>query len=103
MEYTYDGIKPAEERLVSVKINGIPIDPKTTYSVTANEMVLGILDYIGIIPSNITILDGITEFQALYEYVMTHNNFIQPKTLGRILNVGDQLARSTVIGAGWMN
>ncbi len=103
MEYTYDGTKPADERLVSVKINGIPIDPAATYSVTTNEMVLGILDYIGIIPSNITILDGITEFQALYEYVMTHNNFIQPKTLGRILNVGNQLARSTVIGAGWMN
>ena len=103
MEYTYDGTKPADERLVSVKINGLSINPMATYSVTANEMVLGILDYIGIIPSNITILDGITEFQALYEYVMTHNNFIQPKTLGRILNVGNQLARSTVIGAGWMN
>ncbi|MBK7632056.1 MAG: 5'-nucleotidase C-terminal domain-containing protein [Ignavibacteriales bacterium] len=103
MEYTYDGTKSAEERLVSVKINGIPIDPEATYSVTTNEMVLGILDYIGITPSNITILDGITEFQALYQYVMTHDNFIQPKTLGRILNVGNQLARSTVIGAGWMN
>ena len=38
MEYTYDGTKPAEERLVSVKINGIPIDPTATYSVTANEI-----------------------------------------------------------------
>jgi hypothetical protein len=103
MEYTYDGTKPSEERLVSVKINGMPIDPAATYSVTANEMVLGILAYIGIMPSNVTILDGVTEFQALYEYVMTHNNFIQPKTLGRVLNVGNRLARSTVIGAGWMN
>lgn len=103
MEYTYDGTKPAEERLVSVKINGMPIDPTATYSVTANEMVLGILAFLEIVPSNVSILDGVTEFQALYQYVMTHNNFIQPKTLGRILNVGDQLARSTVIGAGWMN
>jgi hypothetical protein len=103
MEYTYDGTKPAEERLVSVKINGMPIDPTATYSVTANEMVLGILDFIGIEPANVNILTGVTEFEALYAYVMMQNNFIQPKTLGRVLNVGDQLARSTVIGAGWMN
>jgi hypothetical protein len=103
MEYTYDGTKPAEERLVSVKINGIPIDPTATYSVTANEMVLGILAFIEIAPSNVNILTGITEFQALSQYVMLQNNFIQPKTLGRVLNVGNQNARSTVIGAGWMN
>lgn len=103
MEYTYDGTKPMEERLVSVKINGVPIDPTVTYTITANEMVLGILDYIGIVPANVNILTGVTEFQALSEYVMLQNNFIQPKTLGRVLNVGNQNARSTVIGAGWMN
>lgn len=103
MEYTYDGTKPAEERLVSVKINGAPIDPTATYSVTANKMVLGILAFIGIVPSNVNILTGVTEFEALSSYVMSQNNFIQPKTLGRVLNVGDQNARSTVIGAGWMD
>ena len=103
MEYTYDGTKPAEERLVSVNINGMPINPAATYSVTTNEMVLGILAYIGITPSNVTILNGVTEFQALSEYVMSQNNFIQPKTLGRVLNVGNREARSTVIGAGWMD
>ncbi len=103
MEYTYDGTKPAEERLVSVKINGLPIDPTANYSVTANEMVLGILAYIGIVPSNVNIMTGVTEFQALSAYVMQQNNFIQPKTLGRVLNVGDQNSRSTIVGAGWMN
>jgi hypothetical protein len=103
MEYTYDGTKPAEERLVAVKINGMPIDPAATYSVTANEMVLGILDFIGIVPANVNILTGVTEFEALSAYVMMQNNFIQPKTLGRVLNVGNQNARSTVIGAGWMD
>lgn len=102
MEYTYDATKPAEERLVSVKINGMPINPAATYSVTANEMVLGFLAYIGIVPTNVTILQGITEFQALSEYVISQNNFIQPKTLGRVLNVGNREARSAVIGAGWM-
>lgn len=103
MEYTYDGTKPAEERLVSVKINGMPIDPTATYSVTANEMVLGIMAFIGIVPSNVTILEGITEFQALSEYVLGQNNFIQPKTLGRVLNIGDQQSFAGILGAGWMN
>jgi hypothetical protein len=66
-------------------------------------MVLGILAYIGIVPTNVNILTGVTEFQALSEYVMEQNSFIQPKTLGRVLNVGDQNARSTLVGAGWMN
>jgi hypothetical protein len=103
MEYTYDGTKPEEERLVSVKINGNPIDPMATYSVTTNEMLLGFMAYLGIVPANLNILTGVTEFEALSEFVMGQNNFIQPKTLGRVLNVGNQNARSTVIGAGWMN
>ncbi|HEX9252522.1 MAG TPA: 5'-nucleotidase C-terminal domain-containing protein [Ignavibacteriaceae bacterium] len=103
MEYTYDGTKPAEERLVSIKINGNPIDPMATYSVTTNEMLLGFMAYLGIVPANLNILTGVTEFEALSEYVISQNNLIQPKSLGRVLNVGDQNARSTVIGAGWLN
>lgn len=102
MEYTYDGTKPAEERLVSVKINGLSIDPTATYSVTANEMVLGIMAFVGIVPSNVTILEGVTEFRALSEYVMGQNNFIQPKTLGRVLNVGDQTSFAGIVSSGWM-
>ena len=103
MEYTYDGSKPGGERLVSVNINGIPIDPLKTYSVTANEMVLGILDYVGITPASVPqILTGITEFQALSAYVMLQNNFLTPKTIGRVINVGNQKSFAGILGAGWM-
>ncbi len=87
MEYTYDGTKPAEERLVSVKINGMPIDPTATYSVTANEMVLGILAFIGIVPANVIILEGITEFEALSNYTITQQNVLTPYTSGRVSNI----------------
>jgi 2',3'-cyclic-nucleotide 2'-phosphodiesterase (5'-nucleotidase family) len=89
MEYTYDGTKPAEERLVSVKINGMPIDPTATYSVTANEMVLGILAFIGIVPSNVNILTGVTEFEALSNYTITLQNVLSPSTSGRVSNVNN--------------
>ena len=101
MEYTYDGTKACSERLVSAKINGVSLDPSTTYSVTTNEMVFGILAFVGIVPANVSVLAGVTEFQAFFQYVMMQNNFIQPKTLGRVLNVGNQNAGST-LGAGWM-
>lgn len=103
MEYAYDGTKPAGERLVDVKINGEPIDPQQVYSVTANEMVLAFMSYIGITPASVPqILTGITEFEALANYVMAQNNFITAKTLGRVLNVGNQLSFAGVLGSGWM-
>ncbi len=87
MEYVYNASKPAGERLVSVLINGTPIVPENIYSVTANEMVLGIMDYIGITPASTPeILTGITEFEALLSYVMSHENFITPQTDGRVFN-----------------
>ena len=89
MEYTYDGTKPAEERLVSVKIGGIPIDPTALYSVTANEMVLGILDFIGIVPANVVILEGTTEFEALSNYTITLQNVLTPSTSGRVSNLNN--------------
>jgi hypothetical protein len=104
MEYAYNSSKPAGERLVSVKINGLPIDPFKIYSVTANEMVLGILDYVGITPVSIpNILVGITEFEALSNYVMAQNNFLTAKEIGRVLNVGDQKSFAGILGAGWMD
>ncbi len=103
MEYAYDGSKPAGERLVNVKINGSPIDPQKVYSVTANEMVLAFMSYIGITPVNAPqILTGVTEFQALMAYVMGQNNFVEAKTFGRVMNVGDQTSFAGMLGSGWM-
>ncbi len=102
LEYAYDGTKPAGERLVNVKINGLPIDPQKVYSVTANEMVIGFLSYVGITPSEQQILIGVTEFQALADYIVAQNNFVVAKTLGRVLNVGDQTSFMGILGSGWM-
>lgn len=100
IEYTYDGTKPVNERLVSAKINNDQINPTATYSVTANEFSLMFLNYLGITPTNVNILTGVTEFQALYQYIMQQNNFIQPKILGRVLNVGNRESKNTIVGLG---
>lgn len=100
IEYTYDGTKPVNERLVSAKINNDQINPTATYSVTANEFSLMFLNYLGITPTNVNILTGVTEFQALYQYITQQNYFIQPKTLGRVLNVGNRESKNTIVGLG---
>ena len=91
MEYTYDGTKPVWERLASVKINGMPIDPNATYSVTVNEIVLGIMNFVGIVPSNVTILTGVTEFEALLTYTNNQQNILTPSTSGRVYNINNPI------------
>ncbi len=102
-EYKYDSNKPVGERVVSVSVNGQPLDPAAIYSVTASEFVLAILDYIQIPYSDSEILNGVTEFEASVAYIMSLNNFVHPKKIGRIINVGDRLTTNKIESDGWIN
>jgi len=84
-------------------INGQQINPTAVYSVTASEMVLAILDYTQIPYSDPNILVGVTEFEAVVAQVMALNNFLHPKELGRIINVGDRLLANKIKSDGWFN
>ena len=103
LEYKYDATKPAGERVVSVFINGQVINPSAVYSITASEMVLAILDYTQIPYSDPNILVGVTEFEAVAAHVMVLNNFLHPKEIGRIINVGDRLLVNKIKSDGWFN
>lgn len=103
LEYRYDVTRPSGERLVSVRINGNNINPAAIYSVTASEVVLSLLDYLQIPYSNSEILEGITEFEAVSSYVISNNNFLHPKEIGRIVNVGNQQTNNRIEGSGWIN
>ncbi len=103
MQYFYDGTMPASERLTGVLINGLPVDPTAVYSVSANEFVLRMLDFLGIPYSNVQLYEGITEFQVLTDYIINQGGFIHPKKLGRILNVGDMQSRGILFANGWVN
>ena len=102
-EYKYDATKPVGERVVSVLINGQAINPSAVYSVTANEIVLAILDYTQIPYSEPNILVGVTEFEAVVNQVMALNNFLHPKEIGRIINVGDRQSVNKIKSDGWFN
>lgn len=103
LEYKYDASQPAGGRVVSVTVNGQPLNPAAMYTVTASELVLAILDYTGIPYSDPNILSGVTEFEACAGYVAAQNNFIHPKEIGRIVNVGDRLATNKIESDGWID
>jgi 5'-nucleotidase / UDP-sugar diphosphatase len=103
LEYKYDATKPAGERVVSVSINGQPINPAAIYSVTASEIVLAILDYTQIPYSDPNLLVGVTEFEAVAAQVMALNNFLHPKEIGRVINVGDRQSVNRIASEGWFN
>ena len=90
MEYVYNANNAVGERVISVTINGSPIDPSKIYSITSNELVLGILDYVEITPiDEPVILTGHTEFEALMAYVISQQNILTPNTNGRVMPVKD--------------
>ncbi|RKY94827.1 MAG: hypothetical protein DRQ01_01400 [Ignavibacteriae bacterium] len=103
MQYFYNGTMPATERLTGVLINGLPIDPTAIYSVSTNEFILQMLDFLSIPFSNVQLYQGVTEFQVLTDYIISQGGFIHPKKLGRILNVGDTQSRGMLFANGWVN
>lgn len=103
IEYKYDAEKPVGERVVSVSVNGQSLNPASIYSVTASEFVLAILDYTQIPYTDPEILTGVTEFAVTAGYITSLENYIHPKNIGRIINVGDRLNTNKIQSNGWIN
>ena len=86
MKYEYNPNAPAGQRLGSVTVGGVPLDPGTVYSVAANYFSKLFLDILGMPYSNYHEYAGdTTEFKALTQYVMQRGT-ISPSPLGRILS-----------------
>ncbi|NQV17950.1 MAG: 5'-nucleotidase C-terminal domain-containing protein [Armatimonadetes bacterium] len=85
MEYAYDPSElPADRILIDyINIGGFPIDPAQTYTVTTNEMVPMILNYLEINYSNLYIFPATSEFEVITNYVSQFDT-ITPYTECRI-------------------
>jgi 5'-nucleotidase len=84
MSYDFVTSQPPYERLSTVLINGDPINPMASYSVTTNEFVLGVVTtLLGIAPANVVVFEELTEFQVLSEYI-TNRGVIHPDWGDRI-------------------
>ncbi len=103
INYLYNSGNPPYSRLVAVTINGKPINPSAEYTVTANESIPSILDFLGIEYSNLNLLNGTTEFGALSEYIMLKGGNLYPKITGRIANINTAAGKELLSAVGWLN
>jgi 5'-nucleotidase / UDP-sugar diphosphatase len=94
MSYKYDSALPPYGRVWEVTVNGLPIDPGTVYSVTANESIPLLLDYFGVPYSNLHVLSDTSEFQVLSGYIAAIDTLV-PHQEGRIV-----CETSTSVGGG---
>jgi 5'-nucleotidase len=70
--YTYDMTKPPFQRVVSVMVNGQPLDMMRKYTITANEMIPPMLDYLGLGVDSL-VEDKMTEYECVLNYLTTTN------------------------------
>ena len=78
MNYIYNPDNAPFERVLAVHIGGMPLDPAAMYSVTTNEYVVLILDYLQIPYQNLQVLSGVSEFEVLQGYI-SEIGFFHPK------------------------
>lgn len=82
LQYFVDMSKPPFTRVTGVLVNGEPLDFEELYTVTTNEMIVMMMDYMGIEVIDLTIHEGVSEFEVVVDYII--NN---PNSLEEICNV----------------
>jgi 5'-nucleotidase/UDP-sugar diphosphatase len=72
MSFGYDSSKPMGEKVKWVLVDGQPIDPAATYTVTTNSGLAGFLSLAGLTPHNLQDA-GCTEYEAVRDYIVGHS------------------------------
>jgi 5'-nucleotidase/UDP-sugar diphosphatase len=86
LEYSYYVNHNADDRLIydSVRIKGVPIQITSTYKIVTNEFVAALFaGMLGSALPNLVVIDTITEFSAVMNYIIQHQVVI-PKNEGRV-------------------
>jgi 5'-nucleotidase / UDP-sugar diphosphatase len=79
IEFNYNPNREPYSRLISLTINGNPINPTATYSVTTNEFLHYAISQVFGIPIQTTYqYNDSTEFQVLLDYVLAQGGTITP-------------------------
>ena len=71
MSYAFDTTKPpfgGRIDIASIRINGKPIDPEETYTVTTTDGIVELLDLAGLSPTNLNVLET-HEFTVVKDYI----------------------------------
>ena len=94
---------PPGTRLKGLFVNGQPLDPTKTYSVTVNEfLMVPLQDWYGIQFTDVFMYQDFTEFQALLNYVIKQQ-VITPFSEGRVELPVELVAFNTVVAGKMVN
>ena len=99
LRFAFDSSRAPGERvsLESVRVDGQPLDPERTYTLTTNAAVASFLvDRLGIPLENVTPLPGAFEYTALLEHVERMGWFIDARADGRVKDVATGHGRPSV-------
>lgn len=80
MTYDFNVNKPAGERIIKVEIGGKPLDPLVSYTVTSNEFLVNAFPMFGITISDVNLLEDVTEFQVVVDYIMKKQTIVPDKS-----------------------
>jgi len=90
MNYEYSISLPPYSRLTNATIDGNPVDPSATYSITTNEFVLEVMQLLlGMQPSNVYLYEDLTEFEVVVDYIVSQGT-IYPTTECRITDLQEE-------------
>lgn len=86
--YTYDPQAPKGERILDMWLDGEAIDPARSYAVTANSFLASGGDNFGTFAEGVNKQDtGVTDLQAMVEYMEEANGAIEPSFVQRSIGV----------------
>ncbi len=85
VQLRYDPARPADDRLVDVRVGGAPIDPKRIYTITLNDFMVTGGDGLGLAGLAIdTKANDIVDLDALVAYIRARPAGVAPPAVDRI-------------------
>jgi 5'-nucleotidase/UDP-sugar diphosphatase len=91
MRYKYNSSKPSGERVVSIEVNGKPVDDGKMYSIVTNEYVAGHLhDFFGIPEKDITLTQLEKVDHDVFVEAVKKRKAISSRVEGRIVDIAKQ-------------
>jgi len=88
LSYTYDGEKPAGEKVVAVLVNGTPLDPAANYTAAMVDYLAGGGDDYTVFQNGTDIVYGPVDVDALVSYMGALPAPVEPPEQTRIAKVG---------------
>jgi hypothetical protein len=91
MRYKFNSSKPSGQRVVSIEVNGQPLDDGKMYSIVTNEYVAGHLhDFFGIPEKDITLTQLERIDHDVFVEAVREQEIISSRVEGRIVDIAKQ-------------